>query len=199
MNKWINQPIILENDQVKLVPLEKAHFDELIEISKDERIWEFMPITWLGKKDLRQVLNDALTFRDEGHQYPFIAIDKSTNKIFGSTRYLKINHDFKNLEIGWTWYKPEYWGSGYNKVCKFLLLQHCFEVLHTISVHLGTADTNIRSRKAIESLGATYEGTLCNRIIWNGINRSFAIYSITDNEWPEVKSKLFQIRKDINF
>jgi RimJ/RimL family protein N-acetyltransferase len=186
---FINHPLILESDKVKLVPLEQIHFDELVDLSLDKKIWEFMPIDWLGKKGIR-VLHEALTFRNEGHQYPFVAIDKLTNKIFGSTRYLKINKDFKNLEIGWTWYKPDYWGSGYNKECKLLLLQHCFEVLGTISVYLGTADTNSRSRKAIENIGAKYEGTLRKRIIWNDIKRSFAMYSITDDEWPLLKSKL---------
>ena len=190
MNNWIDHPLILESDKVKLVPLEKEHIKELVDLGQDQRIWEFMPVDWLGKKDLNEVLLDALSLRDSGQQYPFAVIDKTTHKLIGSTRYLKINSDFKNLEIGWTWYSLEYWGTAYNKACKFLLLQHCFETLCTISVHLGTADTNSRSRKAIESIGATYEGTLRNRLIWNGIKRNFAIYSITDAEWPLIKNRL---------
>ena len=198
MNNWINHPLILEGDKVKLAPLDKEHFKELVDIGQDKRIWEFMPVDWLGKKDLDEVLLDALTARDSGQQYPFVAIDKATNKILGSTRYLKINPDFKNLEIGWTWYKPEYWGTNFNKECKFLLLQHCFETLGTISVHLGTADTNTRSRRAIESIGAKYEGTFRNRLIWDGIKRNFAIYSITDDEWTIVKNKLLTVLRKEN-
>ncbi|HXU28350.1 MAG TPA: GNAT family N-acetyltransferase [Bacteroidia bacterium] len=127
MNKWINHPLTLEGNKVKLIPLEKEHFSELLDIAKDEKIWEHMPIDWLGKKDLNEVLLEAISFRDAGQQYPFVVIDKATNKIIGSTRFLKISPDFKNLEIGWTWYKPLYWGTGINKECKFLLLQYCFE------------------------------------------------------------------------
>ena len=192
-NDWINHPLILESDRVKLTPLENTHFKELIDIGQDKRIWEFMPVDWLGKKDLNEVLLEALSGRTDGQQYPFVAIDKVTNKIFGTTRYLKISKDHRNLEIGWTWYKPEYWKTGYNKECKFLLLQHCFEVLGTISVQLGTADTNIRSQKAIESIGAKYDGTFRNRLIHNGVKKSFVVYSITDDEWPLVKNKLHSL------
>lgn len=190
MTDWINHPLVLENESVKLVPLANEHIKELLEIGQDKRIWELMPVDWLGLKDLKEVLDAAMSARNEGSQYPFVAIDKTTNKIFGSTRYLKINKDFRNLEIGWTWYHPEYWHTGYNKLCKFLLLQHCFEVLGTISVHLGTADTNIRSQKAIESLGAKYEGTFRNRLVHEGIKKNFVVYSITDEEWPAVKNNL---------
>ena len=190
MHNWISHPLILEGNKVKLVPLEKEHFPALIEIAKDEKIWEHMPIDWFGKKDINEVLLDAFSFRDLGQQYPFVAIDKASNKIVGSTRFLKLNQDFKNLEIGWTWYNPAYWGTDFNKECKFLLLQYCFEVLGTISVYLGTRDTNIRSLKAIESIGAKYEGTLRNRIISHGVKKNFASYSIIDDEWPNVKNKL---------
>ena len=76
------------------------------------------------------------------------------------------------------------------KECKFLLLQHCFEEMKTICIYLGTLDTNLRSRGGIESIGAKYEGTFRNRMTWNGIKRNAVIYSIIDEEWPEVKEKL---------
>ena len=145
------------------------------------------PPYWLGKKELPEVLEEALAMRDAGQQYPFVIIDKVNNKIIGSTRYLKLNSAFRTLEIGWTWYSPEFWGTSYNRECKFLLLKHCFEELKTICVYLGTSETNLRSRKAIENLGAKFEGISRNRLIWKGIKRSFAIYSITDEEWPELK------------
>lgn len=190
MNSWIKDPLILENKTVRLVPLEEEHFDDLVEISKDERIWQFMPIDWLGKKNIHEMLLDALTYKQQGSQYPFVVIDKKTNKVFGSTRYLRINSEFRNLEIGWTWYSPSYWSSGYNKACKFLLLQHAFDTLQCISVNLGTAEENIRSRKAIEVIGGKLEGIVRNRLLSNGVKKNFAIYSIIDEEWPEVKKNL---------
>lgn len=187
MSNWIQYPLLLEGPKVKLIPLEKEHFDTLLEIGKDPRIWEFMPVDWLGKKELPEVLQDAVNGRNDGSQYPFVAIDKTNGKIFGSTRFLRLNKDFRTLEIGWTWYSPAYWNTGYNKECKFLMLQYCFETLQTISVNLGTATDNIRSQKAIEGIGAKYEGTVRNRLISGGKKKSFKLYSITDEEWPEIK------------
>ena len=192
MNLWIPHPLILESEKVQLVPLEEEHFNELIELGRDEQIWQFMPVDWAGKKDLREILQEAIRARREGSQYPFVAIDKRSGQIFGSTRFLRISREHRNLEIGWTWYAPSYWSTGFNKECKYLLLEYCFEILLTISVYLGTATDNIRSQKAIEGLGAKQEGVIRNRIISKGQNKSFVVYSITEDEWPFVKEKLKQ-------
>ncbi len=49
----------------------------------------------------------------------------------------------------------------------------------------------MRSRAAIRKIGAKYEGTLRNeRIRYTGEVRSTAIFSIIEEEWPEVKRML---------
>ena len=99
--------------------------------------------------------------------------------------------EHRKLEIGWTWYDPAYWRTGYNRECKLLLLTYCFEVLNTVRVQLQTDENNERSRTAILGIGATYEGTMRKeRIRANGANRNTAMYSIIDDEWVEVKAKL---------
>ena len=187
---WIEYPLILQGTKVDLIPLEEKHFIELLEATNIESIWTYLPVPANDKDALLASLGEAIAGRDAGNQYPFVVVEKTTRKIIGSTRFIKLQQEFRNLEIGWTWYLPEYWGKGYNDECKLLLLTYCFEVLNTIRVQIVATEKNIRSRKAIERIGGRFEGVLRNKVIRYDGKRSSAYYSIIDEEWPEVKLNL---------
>ena len=111
------------------------------------------------------------------------------------SQYQQYDTQFQGAKeaIGWTWYDPSYWRTGYNRECKLLLLTYAFETLKAVRVQLVTDATNFRSRTAIEGIGATFEGELRKeRIRANGAYRNTAMYSIIDDEWPKVKKKLEQ-------
>ena len=189
--RWIQHPVILQGERVKLVPLDSSHFPGLLEVGKQEKIWEHISINGADPERLTQHLKSAILKRGTGEQYPFTVIDKLTGKIIGSTLYHNIFPEHRKLEIGWTWYDPAYWRTGYNRECKLLLLTHCFEVLKTIRVQLVTDEKNVRSSTAILGIGATFEGVLRNeRIRANGVIRNTAMYSIIAEEWEQVKMGL---------
>ena len=188
---WIQHPVILEGERVRLVPLDSAHFDELVQVAAQEQIWERMSINGADKDRITHHLKTALLKRAAGEQYPFTIIDKVHSKIIGSTMFHNIFPEHRKLEMGWTWYDPAYWRTGHNRECKLLLLTYCFEVLNTVRVQLQTDENNERSRTAILGIGATFEGTMRKeRIRANGAYRNTAMYSIIDDEWAEVKAKL---------
>jgi RimJ/RimL family protein N-acetyltransferase len=72
------------------------------------------------------------------------------------------------------------------------MLRHAFETLGCIRVELKTDVLNERSRNAILRLGAKEEGIFRNHMIipYSGRIRDSIYFSITDNEWPEVKAGL---------
>jgi len=188
---WIKSPVILEGERVKLVPLHQDHFPALAEVARHRDIWHHLPLDGSDEHTLLTNLRTAILKRGYGEQYPFTVIDKSSDKIYGSTRLFEIYPEHKKLEIGWTWYDPAYWGSGYNIECKLLLLTYCFETLGTIRVQLKTRNTNLRSQAAIQKIGAKLEGVLRkDRIMPNGEVRDTVMYSIVDDEWEEVKANL---------
>jgi RimJ/RimL family protein N-acetyltransferase len=50
---------------------------------------------------------------------------------------------------------------------------------------------NQRSNTAILRIGATHEGVLRkNRILSDGYQRDACVYSIIDDEWPSIRTKL---------
>jgi RimJ/RimL family protein N-acetyltransferase len=103
--------------------------------------------------------------------------------------------DLFAVEIGWTWLAASAQRTGINAEAKLLLLQHAFDELGVARVDWKTDARNQRSRRAIEGLGARFEGVLRN---WSpshvpgeeGRLRDSAMFSVTDAEWPAVKSAL---------
>lgn len=135
-----------------------------------------------------EYINDALHGETGG--VPFAIIEKHSSKAIGSTRYFEISERDGKLEIGWTWIAPKYWRTHINSSCKLLLLQYAFETAGVQRVQLKADAANDRSRTAILRLGATYEGTLRNFRVVEGVLRSVSYYSILREEWPSVKARL---------
>lgn len=130
---------------------------------------------------------------ERGIEHCFVMIDQADQRIIGSTRFLNIEPANRKLEIGWTWMHPDYWGSAVNFECKLLLFSYCFETLNIARVQIKTDELNIRSRRAIEKMGAHFEGILRNDMIReDGSYRNSAYYSVIIQDWPKVKSVLTQ-------
>ena len=183
--------MVLEGERVKLVPLTSNFFDDLLQVGRAKEIWAHISIDGSDSDTLLRELKSAVIRRSTGEQYPFVIIDKLHNKVIGSTRFYNIYPAHRKLEIGWTWYDPAYWGTTYNPECKLLLLEYCFETLKTVRVQFQTSEHNMRSRKAIQKIGGVYEGILRNeRILPDGSIRNTAMFSIIQDEWPEVKQRL---------
>ncbi len=188
---WLLHPIILSGQTVDLVPLENEHLEALYEVASDKMLWELIPTDCSDKETFTRVYQTALSERENGKEYPFVIYHKPTKQLIGSTRFFEIYPEHRKLEIGWTWIKKEFWGTTVNLECKLLLLTYCFEELKTIRVQLKTKDTNTRSRKAIEKIGASFEGILRkDKIQDNGISRNAAYFSILDDEWQTAKEKI---------
>lgn len=188
---WIKSSASLEGTFIKLIPLEEKHFDELEILAKDKRIWEFIPFDMSNAEKCYHVFSNALVEREKGTQFPFVILHKKEMKIIGSTRFMNMEPKHKKLEIGWTWLHPDYWATAVNLECKLLLLTFCFETLNAIRVQLKTDENNLRSQKAIEKIGARWEGLLRNDWIrHNGTIRNSVYYSIIDTEWENAKENL---------
>lgn len=189
--QWIQHPVLLTGERVKLIPLDSVYFSELVAIARDERIWEFISIKCNTDDKTLNFLRSAVLKRGTGEQYPFVVVDIQHNKVIGHTMLHNIFEVHKKLEIGWTWYDPNYWRTGYNRECKLLLLSYCFEVLQAGRVQLQTDENNHRSRTAISGIGGNFEGIIRHdRIKDDGVFRNTAMYSIINTEWPEVKQLL---------
>jgi N-acetyltransferase len=135
----------------------------------------------------------GIHLESQGSAYPFTVILKETGRIVGSTRYLEVRAEHRGVEIGWTWYAPDAWGTVVNPEAKLLLLRHAFEDWKAIRVQFKTDHLNVHSRNAILKLGAKFEGSLRqHRVRSDGTIRDTVMFSILDTEWPAVQAELLE-------
>ncbi len=94
------------------------------------------------------------------------------------------------MEIGATVVAPPYQRSVVNTEAKLLMLTHAFETLGATRVELKTHKNNEKSRRAIERIGAQFEGIHRKHMLHHdGSRRDTAWYSIVDErQWPVVKA-----------
>ncbi len=174
----------LEDTVAKLIPLEASHFDLLWPIAQQLDLHEFGPSNISTPEKLKEYIQEALSQREEGTSIPFAIIDKRNNTLAGCTRMGRVSAFHKSLEIGWTWIGPDYQGSGLNTHVKHLMLNHIFKVMDFEKVNFRIDERNIRSRKAVEKLGAQLEGLIRSEVIVKGgFRRSSACYGILKEEW----------------
>ncbi len=186
----------LENEIVVLKPITKEAVLELLAAGSYPEIWTYLPTTIEQKSDVHNFVDKALTAKMQKKEFPFAIVDKISGKIIGSTRFMDIDEKHRRLEIGNTWITPAFWRTAANTNCKYLLLQYCFEVLDLQRVQIKTDQENLRSQKAIERIGAKKEGILRNHMIRkDGTARHTVMYSITLEEWSEVKGHLENLMK----
>ena len=186
------KPVILQGKHVRLEPMTDAHAPALAEIGMGQSFWDFMVYGKINTvDDMRNWVLDVLSREKKGTDLAFVAIHLASGRVAGATRYLNIMPNDRGLEIGGTWYGPEFQRTVVNTECKYLLLQQAFETLGCIRVQLKTDSRNERSQKAIERIGAVKEGVLRNHMILpDGYYRHSVYYSILDTEWPQVKKRL---------
>jgi RimJ/RimL family protein N-acetyltransferase len=186
------KPVVLTGKHVRLEPMTEAHIPALAEIGVGQTFWSFMLYGDIKSvHDMWDWVQDILSRAEKGTDLPFVAIHLASGRVAGATRYLNIMPNDRGLEIGGTWYGTDFQRSAVNTECKYLLLQHAFEKLQCIRVQLKTDSRNVRSRKAIERIGAVKEGILRNHMILpDGHYRHSVFYSILDTEWPAAKKRL---------
>ena len=191
MMNWV-QPLTLTGKFVRLEPMTVDHVQALAEIGVGQNFWDFMLYGNMDTmEDMRNWVLDILARAENSTDLPFVAVQLSSGRVAGATRYLNITPKDRGLEIGGTWYGPAFQRTAVNTECKYLLLRHAFETLGCIRVQLKTDLRNERSQKAIERIGAVKEGILRNHMILpDGRYRHSVYYSILDTEWPQAKIRL---------
>ena len=142
------QPDFLHDDLIKLIPLQECDFDKLFEIAADPLVWQQHPNPNRYKlEDFTNYFKGAIESNGA-----FLILDASTNEIVGCSRYYDCNEANNSVLIGYTFIGIKFWGKGYNKALKKIMLDYAFHFVDKVYFHVGAS--NYRSQKAIEKVGA---------------------------------------------
>lgn len=66
-----------------------------------------------------------------------------------------------------------------------------------VRVQIKADERNERSNRAIERLGFQKEGVIRKERNLHGVRRNLIIYSVIDDEWPDVKKRYKKFKRNI--
>ncbi|MEO8285789.1 MAG: GNAT family protein [Chloroflexota bacterium] len=182
-------PVVLDGRTVRVEPLSMEHSEGLFRVA-DPSLFVITvgPRGEWNRANWDTYMEKTLAMAG---RIPFAIVLKESGQPVGTTSYFDIHPEHRGLEIGYTWLGKAYQGTQVNPENKYLLLRHAFETLGAIRVQLKTDKRNLHSQRAMAKLGAKFEGILRKHsILDDGYVRDTAMFSITDDEWPEVKAAL---------
>jgi RimJ/RimL family protein N-acetyltransferase len=106
------------------------------------------------------------------------------DELAGMSSYLGIDPNRQVLEIGGTYYRPKFRGTGLNRRVKDMMLKRAFDCgIRRVEFRVDVRNT--RSQAAMKKLGAVREGVLrADRITWTGHVRDTVLFAILKDEWP---------------
>lgn len=183
-------PVMLEGRLLRLESLEERHAEDLWRLV-DGELFTYMPFFQPPTDDRAGVLSTIRSLIDRPGWHFLAMVLRESGRAVGVSSYNEVRPEHRGVEIGGTWIVRPYQGTHVNPECKFLMLRHAFEDWGAIRVQLKTDSRNLQSRRAIEKLGAKPEGILRKHMLLpDGYERDSAMYSITHEEWPDVRESL---------
>ena len=175
---------------VALEPLDEPHREPLrAACAADPGIWESQySLSLYGEHFDRFWNGKRISDRDSGAAHHFAVL--SGGRCVGLTAFLKMDRANAVLEIGLTYYAPDARGGVVNPAAKRLMMGEAFDAgFRRVQFHVD--ETNARSRAAVLTLGASFEGIQrWDRVVWTGRQRSTAVYSVIAPEWPALREAL---------
>lgn len=144
----IDRQPTLTGDLLHLRPLATSDWSALFAVASDPEIWTLHPAHDRWREPVfRAFFDDAIAGGGA-----LALVDRATSAIVGSSRYGPYEPERNRIEIGWTFLARSHWGGRYNRELKRLMLAHMLPLVPTVVFTVG--ETNLRSRRALEKIGA---------------------------------------------
>lgn len=146
--------------------------------AEDPDIWAIYSINF-GPEAFDSTI-DALAARPNCRTFVLFEDDE----LAGMSSFLGIDEGRQTVEIGATYYRPKFRGTGFNRRAKAMMLERAFACGFR-RVEFRVDMRNGRSQAAVKKLGAVREGVIrADRITWNGHVRDTVLFAILKDEWP---------------
>jgi len=176
-NDELEKPMTGEGCRAQLFG--QKHFDALkAACAEDRAIWDIYANNF-GPDGFEESIE---RYTSNPNNRTFVLFDGG--ELAGMSSYLGIDPNRRVLEIGGTYYRPKFRGTGFNRRVKDMMLKRAFDCGFR-RVEFRVDRRNGRSQAAMKKLGAVREGLLrADRITWTGHVRDTVLFAILKDEWP---------------
>lgn len=142
------QPRLL-GPSLSLRPLRAEDFEPLVAVASDPELWAQHPDPQRAEPEIFRQRFFEPGLASGG---ALLICERRTGAVIGSSRYYDWDPQSEEVAIGYTFLARSHWGSGANGELKALMLRYAFRWAQAVWFHVGAE--NLRSRKAVEKLGA---------------------------------------------
>jgi len=190
VSSWTPPPavtgVVLTGRTCRVEPLTPEHVDDL----HQALVVDSPPDTWTYMADGpfadRSAFASYIDYLHAPDWSPHVIVDES-GKPQGIACYLRIAPTVGSVEVGAITYSPALRRTTAATEAMHLMADHAFALGYR-RYEWKCDDLNAPSRRAAERLGFRYEGTFRQALVYKGRNRDTAWFSITDAEWPRIRS-----------
>ena len=191
--------ISIDGKLVSIKPLIANEFAEELfmanALDKEDVNWEYLP--YGPFESLSDYIDWIQSFEEHDDPVFFAIISKKLKKAIGIASYLRINPNDGLIEVGHINYSPLLQRTTEGTEAMFLMMQWAFDNGYRRYEWKCNA-LNMRSRKAAQRLGFSYEGVFRQMTISKGRNRDTAWFAIIDKDWQVIQKCFHQFLSDIN-
>ena len=168
----------IAGDGVRAEPMSEAHRAALRAACAEEKdVWNIWAQSFAP--DRFDASFDAMM----GLPWVRFVVFDDQDELVGMSNFLNIVEDRQTIEIGNTYYRPRFRGTGINRRIKDMLMRRAFDCGFK-RIEFRVDLRNARSQAAMTKLGAVREGVMRqDRTTWTGHRRDTALFSILRDEW----------------
>lgn len=160
-------------------------------------LWGFIPMGPFAElDDLRNGLSASI---DRGQWACLVIVRQSDQKNCGMASYMRIREAHGSAEVGCVFFGHSLQRTRAATEAMYLMAKHVFDDLGYRRYEWKCHNDNAASKRAAERFGFTFEGVFRNDMVMKGQNRDTAWYSMTDAEWPQIKTGFQAWLADDNF
>jgi RimJ/RimL family protein N-acetyltransferase len=182
------RPVTLSGRWSRVEPVGRDHLDALhasLALSSPASIWTYLPVGPFT--DAAALYGWLRELDDDPGSVPH-AICTPDGRAVGVASYFRLDHRNGSVEVGGIALSAELQRTTAATEAMFLMMRHVFDDLGYRRYEWKCDSLNAPSRRAAARLGFTFEGTFRNALVYKGRNRDTDWFSITDVEWPAVRS-----------
>jgi RimJ/RimL family protein N-acetyltransferase len=185
-------PTTLEGRYVRVVPLSSAHYSDLFAAAGgpgDDSLWTYRPVE--RPTDLASLWMHLAGLVDDPEllTFAFVPLEgPHAGKAAGITSYARIAPAHGQVEAAGVLLGRPVQRTRAATEALHLLMRHAMDDLGYRRFEWKCDSLNEPSRRAAARLGFRYEGRFRNHMVVKGRNRDTDWFSVTDEEWPDVRT-----------
>ena len=163
----------------------------------DDRDWTYLPSERpTSKAAFATYLAGMAASPDPLH---YAVIESGSGKAVGTAAHMRIDPGNGVIEVGFIRWSPLMQRHVSGTEAIYLLMKRAFDELGYRRYEWKCDNLNERSRAAALRYGFRFEGVFRNAAVVKGRSRDTAWFSITDDEWPAVKTAFEKWLSPSNF